>query len=160
MSYSLVIDGVIVVLLAVSIYYSVVLNRRLAALRRGEDEMRTKLEEFSTAAARAEEALAGIKAGAAGALEGTAIGGGILERAEILRDDLKFLVDRGDSLIGKTVMTVRSGGAAVPEQEMDDAPGGTLRMAAGAPATDAVSAADAPSQTKGLGRIANTGSAR
>lgn len=160
MSYSLIIDGVIVVLLAVSIYYSVVLNRRLTALRRGEDEMRAKLDEFSTAAARAEEALAGIKAGTAGALEETAIGGDILERGEILRDDLKFLVDRGDALIGKASMAVRPGDAVASEDVPDNTPGGAIQMATHGPSTKVVPVPDAPSPTRGLGKIANIGSAR
>ena len=65
MTSSLIIDILILVLLAVSVGYCVVLNRRLSTLRQGQKEFVTLIARFDDATQRAElniERLRGVSA--------------------------------------------------------------------------------------------------
>jgi len=125
----MILDGIVIVLLGVTIFYAVVLSRRLAALRAAEGEMGAKLEAFDAAAAKAEASLAAIKqatppeAGEAAAGRPGA-GRPLDERAEAqvaaLKDDLTLLIARGETLADKLEAQVRRArGAATRDGDGD-----------------------------------------
>lgn len=95
MTVALALDGLITFLLAMTIGYCIVLNRRLADLRAGQAEFVALIERFNTAAERAEAGLARLRA--AGDDSGPAVDEHI-EAARALRDDLGFLIERGSRL--------------------------------------------------------------
>ncbi|HEX7005729.1 MAG TPA: DUF6468 domain-containing protein [Alphaproteobacteria bacterium] len=110
MSLSFLFDGLLVVLLATTIVYAAILNRRLRALRQSEGEMKALLEEFNSSASKAEANLGQIKALAArGAADMRESGvelaalKQLLERGQALKDDLTFLVDRGETIADRLV---------------------------------------------------------
>ena len=61
MTVSLALDGLIVILLALTIGYAIVLNRKLKRLRDGEGELRAMIDTFDKSAATAEANLSRIK---------------------------------------------------------------------------------------------------
>ena len=64
MNYGLAVDGVLVLLLVVTICYCATLNRRLGALRAAQDEMKRLAATFNDATARAETSIMQLKTAA------------------------------------------------------------------------------------------------
>jgi hypothetical protein len=110
MTPALLLDVLLVALLAATIAYLVVLNRRLAGLRENRAEIERQAREFAVSTARAEASVVDLKAAA----EGT---GRSLqectERSQTLRDDLEFMIDRGNSLADRLESNLRQGRDAV-----------------------------------------------
>lgn len=93
MDLSMILDGVMIVLLATTIIYAFVLNRRLGSLRSEKEGLEVFIEKLGEATRRAEGSLGGMREAAeqyqTAVRDSTA-------RAEALRDELAFLVDRAD----------------------------------------------------------------
>jgi hypothetical protein len=118
MALSVLFDGLLVVLLATTIVYAAILNRRLRMLRQSEGEMKTLLKEFNSSASKAEANLGQMKAlagqgqagrGAADSRESAvelAALRQLLERGQTLKDDLAILIDRGESIADRLVDVV------------------------------------------------------
>ena len=87
-SFSLILDVVLAVLLVVMIWYSVMLNRRLNRFRGNREHMEKLAATFNDATTRATDSIGDLRI-ASDALQDQ------LAKAESLRDDLVFLVDRG-----------------------------------------------------------------
>ena len=87
--FSLVLDILVAVLLVITIGYAMALNRRLGSLRRGKEEMENLAASFGEATARAEGSIGKLKNTADRLHES-------IEKAQALRDDLAFLIDRGN----------------------------------------------------------------
>ncbi len=87
--FSLVLDILVAVLLVITIGYAMVLNRRLGSLRSGKEEMENLAASFGEATARAEGSIGKLKNTADSLQES-------IEKAQALRDDLAFLIDRGN----------------------------------------------------------------
>ena len=109
MSFPILLDGFIAVLLVVTIGNAVVLNRKLKNLRAGESEMRSAIERFGIATAQAEANLARYKDIAAqpdgpsrrdSADAGRALAP-LVSEARKLAADLNLLIGRGESLIAE-----------------------------------------------------------
>jgi hypothetical protein len=109
MSFAILLDGFIAILLVVTIGYAVVLNRKLKNLRAGESEMRSAIERFGIATAQAEANLARYKDIAAqpdgpsrrdSADAGRALAP-LVSEARKLAADLNLLIGRGESLIAE-----------------------------------------------------------
>ncbi|MGF1612234.1 MAG: DUF6468 domain-containing protein [Kiloniellales bacterium] len=98
MDYALIFDGVIAVLLVVTIVYAATLNRKLSALRSAKGEMERLLGSFSEAMAKVERGLAGARDAAEGAAQDLRKQ---IETGRGLADDLAFLVQRGGELADK-----------------------------------------------------------
>ncbi len=115
MTVSLALDGLIIVLLALTIGYAVVLNKKLKRLRDGEGDMRAMIATFDKSAATAEASLSQIKGiaettGARRSLDagntpragdaqaGRAALAPLVEEARKLAADLDLLITRGDVL--------------------------------------------------------------
>jgi len=87
--FSLILDMSVAVLLIVMIGYAVTLNKRLGSLRRDKVELQKLALSFGDATARAEESTVQLRATIDVLQER-------IKRAESLRDDLVFLVGRGN----------------------------------------------------------------
>lgn len=89
MPYSLILDILVAVLLAVTIGYAVVLNKRLGKLRGDKKNLEKLAAKFGESTSRAEESIEKLRHTA------DLLQGGI-DKAQTLKDDLSFLIDRGD----------------------------------------------------------------
>jgi hypothetical protein len=116
MSFPIVLDVFIAILLAITIGYAIILNRKLKTLRAGESEMRSAIERFGIAAAQAEANLARYKDIAAqpdgpskrdSADAGRALAP-LVSEARKLAADLNLLIGRGESLIAEKTATPAS----------------------------------------------------
>lgn len=102
--WGLVLDVVLVILLVATIIYAVVLNRRLAVLRTDRKDLEEFIQRLNGASQRAEAALSGIKVTAEQTQRVLNENG---ERAQALRDELIFLIERGDK-VGEKLAVSRS----------------------------------------------------
>jgi hypothetical protein len=84
----LTLEIVLALLLVVMIWYSVILNRRLTRFRGNREQMEKLAATFNDATTRATDSIGDLRI-ASDALQDQ------LAKAESLRDDLVFLVDRG-----------------------------------------------------------------
>ncbi len=91
----LLLDGVLAVLLVATIVYCYILNRRLGNIRAAGDQMTDLVGKFSTAT---EQAKAGIVALKLAAEEDGQRLQETLDMARVMRDELAFLTETGDSL--------------------------------------------------------------
>jgi len=87
-TFSLTLEIVLALLLVVMIWYSVILNRRLTRFRGNREQMEKLAATFNDATTRATASIGDLRI-ASDALQDQ------LAKAESLRDDLVFLVDRG-----------------------------------------------------------------
>ena len=101
MTFSLVLDLVVAVLLVVTIGYAVVLNRRLSELRRNKADLESAASSFGAATGRAEESIARLKTTADELHQR-------IEKAQALRDDLVFLIERGGTAADRLEESVRA----------------------------------------------------
>ena len=88
MPYSLIVDVLVAVLLVVTIGYAIVLNQRLGRLRRDKAQLEKLAASFGESTARAEDSIVKLKKTADLLQER-------IDKAQALRDDLAFLIDRG-----------------------------------------------------------------
>ncbi len=100
MSLELIMDVLVAVLLIFTIAYAIVLNKRLGALRKDKTDLEKLAGTFGQATVRAEESIGRLKI-TADALQDR------IEKAEALRDDLSFLIDRGGSAADRLETVVR-----------------------------------------------------
>ena len=99
--FSLILDMSVAVLLVVMIGYAVTLNKRLGTLRRDKVELQKLALSFGDATARAEESTVQLRATIDVLQER-------IKRAESLRDDLVFLVERGNGTADSLEELVRT----------------------------------------------------
>lgn len=136
MDIGLLADGLLVLLLAVTIAYAVVLNRKLSALRATKDEMARMLAEFAETTAQAEASVRELRERAAASGDGlsavVADAGAKLQKAGVLKDDLAFLVEKGEALADRLERGLEGGRAtqARPKAAAAAKPSGTRREAA------------------------------
>ena len=101
MALSLILDILLAVLLVVTIGYAIILNKRLGALRSDKDELRSLARDFTETTKHAELGIKELRSKTDILEEG-------LKRAESLRDDLVFLIERGNSAADRLESMVRS----------------------------------------------------
>lgn len=104
MSVSLYLDLLVAVLLAATIIYGSLLNRKLGALRSNKAELDVLIQSFNDSCMRAE---AGVRTLRTATDEATRLQQ-YLARGQMLRDDLAFLIERGTSLADRLEGNVRS----------------------------------------------------
>jgi chromosome segregation ATPase len=93
MPWALILDGLLAVLLLMMIGYAFVLNRRLATLRTDREDLEAFISRFNEATSKANASLQGLRAAAesnASMIKSAA------DKAQALRDELAFLVERAD----------------------------------------------------------------
>ena len=102
-----ILQGALLVLLLAALPFALRLERGLAALRRDRAALTDGAQGFETATNQAQAALAGLRAALEAQSRQTAA-------AETLREDLRFLTDRAESLADRLGLAVRQGRAAMP----------------------------------------------
>lgn len=109
MNYELALDLVLILLLLVTIVYVALLQRRLTLLRKDRDAVDASIERMNEATRRAEASLKGIRQTAEQArvtLDDP------MARAQALRDELSFLIQRADAAGERIANGVSSVGPA------------------------------------------------
>lgn len=104
MDYKLVLDLIIAVLLAATIAYAAVLNSRLGQLRKNRDELARMVASFNDATMRAEAGIPKLKRASE---EASATLIERVEKAQSLRDDLAFMIERADAMANRLEGSVR-----------------------------------------------------
>lgn len=98
MSIELLINIVVICLLVPTIVFAVILNKRLEILRNSRADLGRLIEAFNDATARAESGIPKLKQAADSA-------GGLLrdqiQKAQTLRDDMAFMIERADAVAKK-----------------------------------------------------------
>lgn len=98
---SLGLDIAFAVLLVITIGYAIVLNRKLGNLRLHKEELQRLAATFNQSTARADDSIQRLK-GTTDVLQKN------IEKAQSLRDDLTFLIDRGTLAADRLEDGVRS----------------------------------------------------
>lgn len=104
MDWKVILDLVIAVLLLATIGYAMTLNSRLTQLRKNRDDLARIIVSFNEATVRAESSIPKLKKAADEA------GMSLQERvdkAQSLRDDLAFMIERADSMANRLESAVR-----------------------------------------------------
>ncbi|GAB3450580.1 DUF6468 domain-containing protein [Insolitispirillum peregrinum] len=104
MTFAMILDLVVVVLLVPTIIFAVILNNRLSVLRRNREELARLIAAFNEATVRAESGIPRLRKtseDASRALQEK------VERAQLLRDDLAFMIERAEGMAGRLEGMVR-----------------------------------------------------
>jgi uncharacterized protein DUF6468 len=99
-------DAIVAILLIATIGYSVVLNRRLTAVRSDREKFEDVIRTLSAATLRAEAAVANLRAAADDS--GRRLDKKI-EEARGLSDDLAYMIERGAGIADKMAGLIRNG---------------------------------------------------
>lgn len=97
-------EGLLAVLLAVTLWYAVRLERRLGVLRRDSAALEALIAGFNDATARADTAILRLRSAAEDA--GARVAAQV-EAAERLRSDLQYLTERAETLADRLDLRVR-----------------------------------------------------
>ena len=100
MSFAIIIDIFVAILLVVTISYAVVLNKRLGNLRRDRGELESLAINFHASTMRADESIIRLRS-SVDELQDQ------IGKAEAMRDDLVFLTERGSSAADRLEEYVR-----------------------------------------------------
>ena len=131
MNLALILDVVLIFLLLATIVYAMVLHRRLGMLRSEKEGLEVFLERMSQATLKADASLKGIRQAAQ---EAQGVIGEPVARAQALRDELLFLIERADGT-AERLAGATSGKAAAPAPEAAPARKTTRRAPAAQPAS-------------------------
>jgi len=142
MTISTILDVVVILLLLPTIVYAVVLNRKLSVLRKSREELSKVVNSFNEATMRAEAGIPKLKKATTEANQTLK---DRVDKAQTLRDDLAFMVERAEELAARLEGAVR---AARVEGGPVAAPN-TYAATAAAPVSAAARAAEtsAPART-------------
>ena len=99
-SYGLIIEGLVAVLLALTIGYCMLLNRRLTRLRNDEHSFKDTIAELVTATESAERAIAGLKLTVR---ESEEILAKRLRDSELIATDLQRELKRGEGVLSRII---------------------------------------------------------
>ncbi|OAN46232.1 DUF6468 domain-containing protein [Magnetospirillum moscoviense] len=134
MDWKIVLDLLVSVLLIATIGYAVMLNQRLTQLRKNRDDMAKIIVSFNEATVRAESSIPKLKKAAEDS--GAALQERV-EKAQSLRDDLAFMIERADTMANRLENAVKTARTDVrPQVTAQVRPGGGMApppMAAPAP---------------------------
>ena len=117
----LILEVIVCVFLAATIAYCAMLDRRLRAMRSGQDGLRELVGELNTATQRAASAIEALKQ--ASAATGAELGDGVT-RARVLADELSLMIESGERI------AERLGRGVAPAERMAS-PRAPLQPAAG-----------------------------
>jgi hypothetical protein len=108
MELSLILDVVVALLLAATIVYAALLNRRLQGLRANKAEFEAMIGEFNDATRRTEGSIQALRLAADQTAKALSVQ---VERGQALRDELAFLTNRADGASER----IATGGSTRPE---------------------------------------------
>jgi len=103
--WKVLLDIVVSVLMVATIAYATRLNTRLAALRKNRDDLARTIVGFNEATLRAESSIPKLRKAAEEA--GLSLQDRV-EKAQSLRDDLAFMIERADTMANRLENAVRS----------------------------------------------------
>jgi hypothetical protein len=101
-SWLFLLDAIVAVLLAATIVYAILLNRKLGQLRGNSSEIEKTAAEFHLAIAKAEGSVTKLQV----STDGLRLQ---LDKAQSLKDDLTLLIERGDAVADALEEAVRVG---------------------------------------------------
>ncbi len=101
---SMIIDIFTITLLIATICYAYTLNRRIQLIHSNRDELGTLLNGFTSSLERAEVSVEKLKTSGYDAIATLKTS---LEEARTIRDDLQFLVDRGEEIANQLENGIR-----------------------------------------------------
>ena len=107
-----VLDIALIVLLAVTLFHALRLERALGVLRRDRAALEELVAGFNASTRQAEQGIERLRAAADGAGRQIARQ---TEAAASLKDDLQFLIERGERLADRLDLQVRAGRQLAPE---------------------------------------------
>ncbi|MEI9990224.1 MAG: DUF6468 domain-containing protein [Rhizomicrobium sp.] len=122
MNFGLIVELALTGLLAVTLVYCIVLERRLAAVRRGQEGLKSTIGELNGAIANAGGSMRALKAAASGAAETL---DERLSRARAIIDELSLLTTSGERIAERFDRAVSTPGPARP-QPASDLPSGSI----------------------------------
>lgn len=105
MDWKILLDLVVSILLIATISYAVMLNQRLTQLRKNRDDLAKIIVSFNEATVRAESSIPKLRKAAEDA--GMSLQERV-EKAQSLRDDLAFMIERADTMANRLENAVRS----------------------------------------------------
>ncbi|MBR9973209.1 DUF6468 domain-containing protein [Magnetospirillum sulfuroxidans] len=105
LDWKIILDLLVSVLLVATIGYAVMLNQRLTQLRRNRDDLAKIIVSFNEATVRAESSIPKLRKAADDA--GQSLQDRV-EKAQSLRDDLAFMIERADTMANRLENAVRS----------------------------------------------------
>jgi hypothetical protein len=105
MTLETILNLIVIVLLVPTIVYAVILNRRLTALRTSRDELAKVVGSFNDATLRAEAGIPKLKKATT---EANLALKDRVEKAQTLRDDLAFMIERAEELATRLEGAVRT----------------------------------------------------
>ena len=105
MNMSLAADGIVAILLLITICYAISLSRKLNALRGDKAALKALIGQLADASASAETGVAGLRV-AAGDID--RVLEKKLEEAQSLRDDLAYMIERGAAAADRLEGTIRA----------------------------------------------------
>lgn len=105
MDWKIFLDLVVSILLIATIGYAVMLNQRLTQLRKNRDDLAKIIVSFNEATVRAESSIPKLRKAAEDA--GMSLQERV-EKAQSLRDDLAFMIERADTMANRLENGVRS----------------------------------------------------
>jgi hypothetical protein len=104
MTFAMILDVLVVLLLVPTIIFAVILNGRLSALRKNREELGRLIAAFNDATIRAESGIPRLKRTSE---ESSKALQEKVEKAQMLRDDLAFMVERADQMAVRLEGAVR-----------------------------------------------------
>lgn len=104
MNISIILDILVISLLVPTIIFAVILNNRLSILRKNREELVRLVAAFNDATVRAESGIPRLRKASEDASKALQEK---VERAQILRDDLAFMIERADTSAGRLETSVK-----------------------------------------------------
>ena len=109
MEISLILDVVLIIFLAITIGYAIILNKRLGSLRKDKNLLEKIALNFHDSTERAEQSIKRLKMSGESLMT-------TISKAETLRDDLVFLSERGGRAADRLENAIRSSRDKAGEQ--------------------------------------------
>lgn len=106
---------VIAVLLGITIVYAFLLNKRLQALRADKEEMERLLRRFYDAIQAADSGIKNLKSASEGLSKDL---GDRVDKARALRDEMAFMLERGELLATQLESSISSSRPERPHQDL------------------------------------------
>jgi hypothetical protein len=123
---SLLVNGMMTVMLIVTILYCWRLNGRIRLLQDSKSELATIIREFDESTRRATDSIAQIHEATARLSENMQHK---IDKANFLADDLQYMIEKGSKLAGKTEPQMPTPRPSMPRPEAAPAPQGASKPA-------------------------------
>lgn len=104
--YSVFVDFAFIILLVAVLVYAIRLNRHISVLRNNKHELEKMLASFVASTERAEDAIQKVKANTQQNIKAVQDS---IDKAETLRADLSYMLDRGEEIANRLESGIRSG---------------------------------------------------